>query len=408
VQGERDVPIVHRARSLQSRLSSLLAAALMIALGLSLLAWYYTSALARQARAWETARARTASRAQGEMPLPPLGKAVLLTAPAAASMPESPEVSAERSHTGAPAGSLPSLDSPLASPRPGNMTASEALLTAPAAGSVPQAKTLAQRALNRRLSGAVFARESQAGLLGMPGASLAPASAGAASGIAALAAAGSEARRGASGDWEQLLKAAATPAVQAQLLPTQRFLLPKGAFIDCTLETAIDSDLPGLTSCVTAIDTFGVDGKVVLLGRGTKLIGETRGQMQHGMSRVFVLWTQARTPEGVVVSLDSPGTDELGRAGLPGAVDRHFWDRFGAAVLVSLIDGAVQAGVQSEDRGGGTVIYNPSTSQGVLTEVLKGTIDIPPTVVKRNGDRIEAMVARDLDFRPVYELRSRR
>jgi type IV secretion system protein VirB10 len=194
--------------------------------------------------------------------------------------------------------------------------------------------------------------------------------------------------------------------VLAQVLPTQRFLLPKGAFIDCTLETAVDSTLPGLTSCISATDTFGVDGKVVLLERGTKLVGETRGQVQQGTARVFVLWTQARTPMGVVVPLDSPAADELGRAGLPGDVDRHFWDRFGAAMLVSVIDGSVQAAVQSTNRGSGTVIYNPAESQGVMTEALKGTINIPPTLVKRNGDRIQVLVARDLDFRSVYELRT--
>jgi type IV secretion system protein VirB10 len=55
---------------------------------------------------------------------------------------------------------------------------------------------------------------------------------------------------------------------------------------------------------------------------------------------------------------------------------------------------------------GGTLIYSPTASQDVVTEVLKGTIDIPPTVIKSQGDRIQVLVARDLDFRSVYELRA--
>jgi type IV secretion system protein VirB10 len=75
-------------------------------------------------------------------------------------------------------------------------------------------------------------------------------------------------------------------------------------------------------------------------------------------------------------------------------------------MLVSIIDGGVEGAVQSSRGGNGTVIVNPSATQGVLTEVLKGTINIPPTVTTQQGDRIQVLVARDLDFRSVYELRS--
>jgi type IV secretion system protein VirB10 len=201
-----------------------------------------------------------------------------------------------------------------------------------------------------------------------------------------------------------LLTPTVTAAARPAVLPTQRLLLPEGAFIDCTLETSIDSTLPGMTTCITATDTFGADGSTVLLERGTKLVGETRGEVQQGAARVFVLWTQARTPTGVVIPLASPGTDELGRAGLSGVVNRHFWQRFGAAILISVINGGVEYAVQSQNQGG-AVIYDPGATQEVTTEALKGTVDIPPTVSVANGSRIQVLVARDLDFRSVYELR---
>jgi type IV secretion system protein VirB10 len=85
-------------------------------------------------------------------------------------------------------------------------------------------------------------------------------------------------------------------------------------------------------------------------------------------------------------------------------VNRHFWDRFGAAILLTVINGAVQGAVNSKNSGG-SVVISPNTSTDVMSEVLRGTLNIPPTVTKAQGDRIQVFVARDVDFRPVYALR---
>jgi type IV secretion system protein VirB10 len=191
----------------------------------------------------------------------------------------------------------------------------------------------------------------------------------------------------------------------AALLPTLRYLLAEGTTIDCSLETAIDSSLPGLVRCITATDVWSADGTVVLIEKGSQLVGETRAQLRQGMSRVFVLWTRARTPLGVVIPLASPGTDSLGRSGVQGEVDRHFFERFGAAILISVIDGAIQAAASSRSGDGDTVVLNSSSSRDILTEILRSTVSIPPTVKVPQGERVQIIAARDLDFRGVYELR---
>src|SRR5271165_4508992 len=73
VRGEREATVAH-ATSLQSRASNLLAIGLMSALGLGMLTWYYANAVTRQNRARQSARDLSTSRAQGEMPLPSLGR----------------------------------------------------------------------------------------------------------------------------------------------------------------------------------------------------------------------------------------------------------------------------------------------------------------------------------------------
>jgi len=402
VQGERAATQANRARSLQSRLSSVLALGIMSALGLGMLTWYYAHALQRPAQAREQARAGIAHRADGDLPLPPLGR---IAAPSAA-----PPTATAQMLTEVPA--VP-IDPVTPAPGAAQPLGAAGSYASGASNAGVTVKSPAELELERQLAGAAYATQS--------GTASAPTFAGAGAGGAAGASAdvgmgsglGSEAVTGDQHGLEAnqphslatLLQPTITTGVRAQLLPTMRLLLPKGAFIDCTLETAIDSSLPGMTTCITATDTFGVDGKVVLLERGTKLVGELRGQVEQGAARIFVLWTEARTPTGVIIPLASPGADELGRAGLAGAVERHFWERFGAAMLVSVIDGAVQAAVQSSNRGGGTVIYNPSAGQGVMTEVLKSTVNIAPTITKPQGDRVQVLVARDLDFRSVYELR---
>ncbi len=211
------------------------------------------------------------------------------------------------------------------------------------------------------------------------------------------------------------LKATPMDAEQAAVLAHPNLTITEGTVIPCTLQTAINSQLPGLVTCVVPIDIRGATGNVVLLDRGTKIVGQIQSGLLQGQDRVFVNWTRAETPDHVVITLDSPGTDELGRSGLPGAVNTHFWQRFGGALMLTLVQGGLDAATvmaagngnsnsASQQAALGFVYSAQSNGQSVANTALQNTINIPPTLTKNQGDTVGLIVAHDLDFSNVYHL----
>lgn len=416
VRGERGIPSVNRERSIRARVTHALAIGVTVVLGIGFLSWYYATTFNRRADEEQRVKDTAASRAAGEMKLPPLAP---IEPPNPRGDARAVHQDSLAAHVLGPAPELPRQAPSRISQRGGGAAASlqPVGFTQPTVPAVqqPSDPSSEEAVTLRRLSSPVLYRAAAVGSLPLASGATPtlpmPVADGQSDGYTPMlvGAGPSSSGGGGSSSLGGLLQATPTPAVQAQLLPTRRLLLPKGAFIDCTLETALDSQLPGMTTCITATDILGADGQVVLLERGSKLVGETRGELRLGQGRVFVLWTEARTPTGVVVQLASPGTDGLGRSGLSGYVDTHFWQRFGAAILISVIDGALQTAVASQrsGSGGSAVVYNTQGARDVITEVLRSTVNIPPTVVKNQGERIQVFVARDLDFRTVYTLHSR-
>lgn len=195
-----------------------------------------------------------------------------------------------------------------------------------------------------------------------------------------------------------------TKDAQAYMLGDRNYLLAKGAFLDCSLETRIDSTVPGMTSCILNRSVYSDNLKTVLLERGSKITGQYQGSLKQGQARIFVLWTRIVTPNGVAIDLDSPGTDALGASGHDGFVDNHFWERFGGAIMLSMIQdaGAALAGGNNSN----TTSNTQNASQSMATEALRNTINIPPTLTKNQGEHINVYLARDLNFRSVYALRN--
>ncbi|MGJ0503053.1 MAG: type IV secretion system protein VirB10 [Methylocystis sp.] len=193
--------------------------------------------------------------------------------------------------------------------------------------------------------------------------------------------------------------------VRASRLPNRNLLVAQGTAIPCVLETAMSSDVPGFVSCVVSRDVMSDSGNVVLMEKGTQIVGEYRANVRRGSHRLFVLWTRAKTPTGVIVALASPGTDALGRAGFDGEIDTHFWQRFGGALLLSIVGDAAAIGRQQLQTSDIQIVNAPGAANTAAAVAVQHSIDIPPTLNKNQGELVNVFVARDLDFSSVYRLR---
>lgn len=205
--------------------------------------------------------------------------------------------------------------------------------------------------------------------------------------------------------FDGLLRPPRLEGSRAGTLGNRDFIVAMGTSIPCVLETALASDQPGFTSCVINRDVLSDNGRVVLMEKGTQVVGEYRGGLQRGQKRLFVLWNRAKTPKGVIVTLASPATDALGRAGVDGYVDTHWWERFGSALLLSIVGDATSY-ASSQLRDSDVDAQNTtSAGQQAAAIAVEQSINIPPTLNKHQGEQVSIFVARDLDFSGIYRLR---
>ena len=200
-------------------------------------------------------------------------------------------------------------------------------------------------------------------------------------------------------------------ARSAGKLPNLDYLLKRGTTIPCALKTGIDTTLPGFVICKVLNNVYSANGKVLLVERGADVFGEQQSQLKQGQERTFVVWTRIDNPNGVFANIDSPATDQMGYSGIPGYVDTHFWQRFGGAIMLSLIKDFSQASSQrvaSSSNTGATAAqpYNNTNqaTQDMAAEALRNSINIPPTLVVLPATVVNVMVARDVSFENVFSV----
>lgn len=181
----------------------------------------------------------------------------------------------------------------------------------------------------------------------------------------------------------------------------------KGKMIDAVLEPRVNSDLPGMACAIVQQDVYGAQGRQKLIPWGSRICGVYKSELRKGQDRIFVIWNEVVRPDGVLVALDSVGSDQLGTTGMGGLVDTHFAEIFGTSALLAIIGaGAANAGVGDGDEYNSAAYYRQEVQHAAsesAQQVLAPYTNMPPTVTVPQGSKVKIYVNRILDFTSLYK-----
>lgn len=261
-----------------------------------------------------------------------------------------------------------------------------------------------RRMLEARMKSAIMATSSQGSAAAPPPSDGESVQANA----SALGSAGAE--RGAQDANSRFARAVSGQGValnQAQQIDHLPYKILQGKLLEAVLESRATSDLPGMVCATVQRDIYGAQERHRLIPWGSRICGVYSAQVRKGQDRLFVIWNTLRRPDGVQVTLDSAGADQLGTAGMGGRVDTHFAQIFGMSALLSIIGaGASNVGVSSGDQYNSAAAYRQSVQQAAAQSsqsALQPYLGISPTITVPAGARVRIYANKDLDFSPVYQ-----
>ena len=191
-----------------------------------------------------------------------------------------------------------------------------------------------------------------------------------------------------------------------------------GKIITGVLETAINTDLAGSVRAIITRDVYAEYGKNILLPKGSKILGNYGNNIKAGQIRVEIMWTRVITPQGIDISIESKGSDMLGRAGVAGVVDSKLKEKLANAFLTSLVipyatvklsgnNDQITTSTGSGNNSSTTVTTTAAAqvlSSGaqkfsdIAAESINSSASLTPTATVEQGTRINITVQKDLIF----------
>ena len=172
-------------------------------------------------------------------------------------------------------------------------------------------------------------------------------------------------------------------------------------FIPAVMYTAVNSEIPSKTVlAIVESDVAGFHGRNILIPKGSKIEGVYEQLQSKTSRRMQISWFKITRPDGVIIKLqDAESGDQAGAGGLSGYLDQRLKDRYGAAMLLSLINAGAQMSVNSNNVNQLAAVESFSRESATLTaQIIRENINTMPVIMIRQGTRFNIRPLQNIYF----------
>lgn len=186
-----------------------------------------------------------------------------------------------------------------------------------------------------------------------------------------------------------------------------------GTFIPATLETGLNSELPGYSTALVRQNVYDtVTGTFLLIPKGTRILGKYESKVAYGQKRLLLNWNRLIFSDGASITIKGmPGTDKEGYSGFADQVDNHFANLLSGAILMSVIGAGAQLS-QPQTASGVTPSQNEVVGQtiagqagtqiaNIAGQVVQKNMNVSPTITIRPGYEFNIIVNKDMILEPI-------
>lgn len=165
--------------------------------------------------------------------------------------------------------------------------------------------------------------------------------------------------------------------------------------IPAVIKVSIDTRRASRAVATVERDIYGGDGRMVLIERGSTMIGRVGAVASTGEESVAIQWQRIVRPDGAAFAIEATSGDAMGRSGILAHIDNRFFERFGKTFLASIVSGGITIALDPQST---SVTTNGTTASGITGSITSGGT----TQTAKDGRTIASEQLRQ-DFQPLYE-----